>query len=313
MQHFENKHLKIVMVAVLFLLTSCNILPATETAVPATGTPKNSSIIETLPSATMMSTSIPIQPTQPTLAPTEVSRIIRDMYITNGGCELPCLWGIMPGKTQIQDIHGKLSQIGTFKDITRPVDNFQTVAFTVLAPADLIGIYNDETWSFHLRLENSLVVGLLTGVTVIEEFSNPSLSKFLSYFGKPEEIWVMDIEDMTGNPDYEIVLYYPSKGIFIRWRGEVESVVTQTQNSLTVMVCPQYMPTESDTKVGSYPPHFYLFSPNAGMKLDEIIKKHLSEDPGGSYQLIDNVDLNSFYIMYLDPNTQDCFPITYSL
>jgi hypothetical protein len=104
-------------------------------------------------------------------------------------------------------------------------------------------------------------------------------------------------------------MYYPSKGIFINWRGGVDSVVSENENSITVMACPQYMPTEADTVIGLYSPFFYLFSPNEKMPFDEIIVQHLTSDP--SYRLLDEVDSEKFYSIYLDPTTQDCFPFSY--
>jgi hypothetical protein len=314
MKSGANKYVICMLMNILFLAVSCGVPTVTEYSVHPSETPGttlNAAI------ATLSATSTPIniltQTPLPTLSSTQVLQIVRELYASNGGCKLPCLLGIIPGQTSIQDVYNQFSQIGYFEDQTRPIDTYQNIAFaTAVPPNELVGTLNDNRWGFSMRVINGNVVGLLTGATDIEEFSMPSLSKFLTYFGKPEEIWVMDIESMSGNPDYEMILYYPSKGIFIRWRGEVESVVAQSNNNLTVMVCPQPMPTKADTKIGLFPPHFYLFTPNENMTLDAIIKSHLSEDPGGSYQLMDNTDLEKFYTMYMDSTTQDCFPISYS-
>jgi hypothetical protein len=246
--------------------------------------------------------------------PTQATEVIRAFYMNNGGCELPCLWGIVPGQTRIETIEGNFSQIATFHDITRSVDHFQTVAFTVLAPNDLVGAYDDEQWSISLRLENDVVVGLLSSITVIEDFSNPSLAKFLSYFGQPEEIRISVIESqlVDENPDYEIALYYPSKGVFIRWRGGAYTVLSKTEKGITLTACPQYLPIESDTLKGFYPPFFYLFSPDGTVPFDEIIYKHLSEDPSASYQPLSTADVKKFYTMYSQSNTQECFPLSYT-
>lgn len=314
MKFHVDKRVKAVLMAALFLVASCSVPLATKNSTPATQTLGINLNTETPSSSIFTPTGVSEQIISPTLSSSQISETVRDLYAHNSVCELPCLWGIVPGKTSFQDVYGQFSQIGTFRDITRSVDNFQTVVLTVLPPSDLMGIYNDNTWSFHLRLVNNVVVGILTGVTVIEEFSNPSISNFFFYFGRPEEIRVRVIESMLieENPDYEIAVYYPTKGVFIRWRGETESVVAQTEKSITVMACPQYMPTQADTLKGSYPPFFYLFSPDKDMPFDEIIEKHLSEDPNGSYQLLDNEDIDNFYTMYSDAANQECFPLTYS-
>ncbi len=314
MKCFVDKPIIGMLMAVLFLVASCSSPPVTENSTSATQTLGSSLNTEVTSSATFTPTGVFNRTISPTLSSTQISEMVRNLYSHNGGCELPCLWGIMPGKASFQDVHDKFSQIGTFRDITRSVDNFQTVVLTVLPPSDLIGIYNDDTWSLHLRLENNVVIGFLTGVTVVEEFSDPSISNFLSYFGRPEEIRVMVIESMLigENPDYEIVLYYPTQGVFIRWRGETESVVSLTEKNITVMVCPQYMPTQADTKKGLFPPHFYLFVPNENTLFDEIVEIQLSEDPSGSYQPLNETDRERFFTMYLDSSNQDCFPLSYS-
>jgi hypothetical protein len=165
-----------------------------------------------------------------------------------------------------------------------------------------------------MRVKNDTVMGFLTGATDIEKFSVPSLSKFLSYFGQPEELRIRIIESqlIDENPDYEIALYYPSKGVFIRWRGGVKAVLSKTEKGITVTACPQTLPTYSDQVIGLYPPSFYLFSPDKTLPFDEIINTHLSEDPSGSYQLLSIPDLQKFYIMYLDATTQECFPLSYT-
>jgi hypothetical protein len=304
-----------VLIAVLFLVVSCSVPPATDYPTPATERTRNSSTAGAVtPFATFAPTNILTQTPLPILPPTQVAEVVRELYTNNGGCELPCLWRINPGVSTIQDVYDLFSQIGSFRDITRPVDAFQTIAFTTSPPSDLVGIYDDDRWSFLVRVEYGVVVGFVAGVTVIEEFSVPTLATFLTYFDKPEEIRVRVIESMLVDepPDYEIALYYPTKGVFIRWRGETESVVAQTEKDITVMICPQHTPTEADTQKGSFPPHFYLFSPNENMPFDEIIKKHLSEDPSGSYQPLDKVSIEKFYTMYLEPGNQDCFPFSYS-
>lgn len=299
---------------VLWLVVSCGEPPVTEyVVVPTTEASRNvpDSTFTPLP---VTLTVTPTQPSLPTLSSTQIKEVVRDLYTNNGGCELPCLWGIVPQQTSVQDVYNNFSQIGTIRDVTRSVDALQTITFTTLPPSDLTGIYEDDKWSFHLRVKNNIMVGLLTGVTVIEEFSVPTTAAFLGYFGQPEEIWIRVIESMSSSekPDYVIALYYPSKGIFISWRGEAESLVSQTEKGMTVMACPQYMPTKADTAKGSYPPFFYLFSPDEKMPFDEIIKTHISEDPGAPYQLLDKANTEKFYTMYLDPATQECFPLFYS-
>src|SRR6266498_836402 len=164
---------KYALLILLFLVISCNTRPATEQSIPLTKTP----ILH------------PTQTLLPTLSPTQVSKIVTDLYMNNGGCELPCFVGIVPGHTSIQDVYSRFSQIGYFEDQTRVVDTYQHIAFaTKIPPNGFVSSRNDGRWGFSMRVKNDTVVGFVTGATDIEKFSAPSLSKFLSYFGQPEEL-----------------------------------------------------------------------------------------------------------------------------
>lgn len=250
-----------------------------------------------------------------TISPTQISSRIEELYSNNGGCKLPCLLGIVPGQTSIRDVYSQFSGIGDFEDQTRIVDHYQTIAFTSkLPPNGFTKSSGDNRWGFSLRVKDNIVAGLLTGATDIKNFAAPSLSSFLMHFGQPEEIWMRVIESqvINENPDYEIALYYPSKGIFIRWRGGANAVLSQTEKDISLTACPQHLPVDSETSKGFYPPFFYLFPPNQEIPFEEIIKVHLTEDPSGSYQPLSGADLQEFYTMYLEETTQDCFPLSYS-
>lgn len=290
-------HYKCALVILLFGIASCNTR-----AIPELNPPIG---IPTLP---------PTQTLFPTLSPTDEAKIVTDLFVNNGGCELPCFVGIVPGQISLQDVYNRFSPIGYFEDQTRAVDTYQHIAFATRIPPDgFISSRHDGRWGFSMRVNNAIVLGFLTGATDIEKFSTPSLSKFLSYFGQPEEIRVMLIEQMDNSLDhYVIALYYPSKGIFISWRGTTTAVLSQTEKSITVTACPQDLPTDADTAIGLYPPFFYLFSPDPTLPFDEIIKTHLSEDPAGSYQPISVNDVRRFYTMYLDTTTKECFPLSYT-
>ncbi len=298
----------------LFLMISCSVPTTTENSVFATATPGGSPIIETLLPATITSTDTHISTPRATLSPTQITEIVKALYDNNGGCELPCLWGLAPGTTPIQVVYNRFAEIGRFENYTRPVDVFQVIYFTTTPPNDLVSVFSDGGWGFSMRVKDNMVIGFVTASANIKKFSVPSLSEFFSDFGKPEELRMRIIESMVigENPDYEIALFYPSRGIFIRWRGETQSVVSQKEKNITVMICPQYMPTQADTIKGLSPPFFYLFSPDKNILFDEIIQKHLSEDPSGSYQPLDKANAKKFYDMYLDPTNKDCIPFSYS-
>lgn len=293
---------KQVFFAILLVLVSCQAY--------------NNNYETTDASPTVTSTfTAPIQSPLPFLSSIQIDETVRALYSNNGGCDLPCLWGIRPKETKLSDLQSRWSQIGTFNDNTRSVDAFQIVTFITTPPSDLVNVYNLDTWSLSLIIKNDVIAGVLSNVTVIEEFSVPTVSTFLQYFGQPEEIWVSIIETLPGveNPHYVIVLYYPSKGIYISWRGEVEELVSQTENNMTVKFCPQHMPVEADGLIGLWTPIFYVFDSNQDTSFNEIIDMHLSGYLGESkyYQLLDANESEKFYMMYSEFTQKECFSFIY--
>lgn len=106
-----------------FCLVRCSILPSSpsETPLPVTLTPSPTVISSPSPG---LPTSIPIPnpvsatytpcptrtptptrtPPPPTLTSDERHAYVEEMLATNGGCELPCWWGVTPGQSDWQSV-----------------------------------------------------------------------------------------------------------------------------------------------------------------------------------------------------------------
>lgn len=63
-----------------------------------------------LPTPAFTWTSLPILPT---LSTSGADLLISDLLINNGGCKLPCWWGIMPGETPWNEAYQTLSTFAT--------------------------------------------------------------------------------------------------------------------------------------------------------------------------------------------------------
>lgn len=103
------------------------------------------------------------------------------MLEKNGGCELPCWWGITPGKTSWQDAAHFL---GSFSTIYRDENSSYAYVYLPLPP--------DEGTLNHTYV--------IEGDTVVEIYAyvydwSPLLylSKFLTDYGPPDEIFLTDI------------------------------------------------------------------------------------------------------------------------
>lgn len=90
------------------MLTS---IPITSSTPSPTFTPQPSSTMTLVPqsSPTPTNTLVPV----PTLLPKEQEAYLLDLINTNGGCELPCFFGINPGESQWEDIRRMQGPIHT--------------------------------------------------------------------------------------------------------------------------------------------------------------------------------------------------------
>ena len=118
------KNQSIVYFVIVILLTGCvQVQQTLPTIIIATPNPTvTETIVEAthraLPSRSVSPTSTPIHPTPtvepiwtlpPTLLPDEASLKIKELLENHRGCQLPCLWGISPGKTTWEDARDFLS------------------------------------------------------------------------------------------------------------------------------------------------------------------------------------------------------------
>jgi hypothetical protein len=82
-----------------------------------TQTPSTTPTSRPAPSRTMTLTPKPTATTTwtplPTLAYAEARAMVRDLLENNGGCKLPCWWGIVPGETDWSSAKQCLSQFTT--------------------------------------------------------------------------------------------------------------------------------------------------------------------------------------------------------
>ena len=53
----------------------------------------------------------------PTLAVNAARTYVENMLATNGNCELPCWWGIVPGQSKWIDVTNQFTEIGFHRDI----------------------------------------------------------------------------------------------------------------------------------------------------------------------------------------------------
>jgi len=274
-----------------------------ETPIGLEGTPTPTSV-QKLPDLT--------QTVPPTLSPGQIEQEISRFYFDNGGCELPCFLGIVPGQTTIQQIETRFSELGRFSDDTRPSEKLNNLVVTIIAfpaPPEI----DSESWAFSIITKNDVVEGITVSSTYIKQTSIPTISNMLSIFGKPEELWIAVMPYMSGydvDTAYEIALFYPTKGILIMGSG-IAHILAEMERGVKVSICPHQI-IETIDMVRHYPFTIHLWSPENKMSFTELNDLHLLGHP--LYSLFNtfesSITSDEFYETYVNPSATQCFELT---
>jgi hypothetical protein len=187
------------------------------------------------PSVTPTATSAIITPTLgPTLPPEKAQSEIKNLLISNGGCELPCWWGMTPGVTRLEDIRLYLS---TFRAITGNFglrENRGIISFTIPGNDRHLDIYLyyagkdqlvDWIWvgtqgTKPVTGGYSQVYGDLFYNSAMKKYT---LSQILTDYGKPIRvlIWAPPLDFQQ---PFEIMLDYSTSGFLMGYTLPEEQV-----------------------------------------------------------------------------------------
>lgn len=238
--------------------------------------------------------------TIPSLSPQEATRVLLELYTDNGGCELPCWWGITPGTTTWKMAYSKLAPLGKVFDpmIRNPVlrYDFEFVAPPEIGPLEYI---QPVVW-----VKDEVVIAISLNASWIKHDFDYSLAGLLRAFGQPEEIWIKVFPESMLVPHYNIDLFYPSKGMAIEATG------TAQVHGNTLTICPRPF------RLDSLPPGILLWGPEESITFQnhgrDLLGGLTSFSPAGYHRLPDltqNFDEADFHTTYLDPNTTVCFDV----
>jgi hypothetical protein len=239
---------------------------------------------------TIMSASCSVLKSQmipePTLTTVESKRLVRDLLENNAGCQLPCWWGITPGKTTWAEARSFLESFALYIG--------ETGAVRVPLPAP----YSNATYMDHgYSIKNGII-----DIIYIYNYNlapNYYLPKFLEDYGQPSEIWIRTFSQAEiGQQNFAFDLFYMDKGILIEYGTEtpIEDVVVdgKLQNCLN----------NADS------PFIYLWSPEkTKMSFQDAKQKFLDTrnlpEPKPLLEAT-GMDGKTFYETFKNPDTDIC-------
>ncbi len=174
-------------------------------------------------------TPAPILTPAPTLSLLKSKELFHYFLNTNGNCDLPCLWGVVPGDTDVETFKRFVSQFGKIE-----ADNFISQGDWSEQEASLffeekVGTYGyDVTMSGKYSQRINFLFLRIDGPKISHQTSlinniivNYQLSTILSKFGKPSQAQIAPWPDEPSRPNewlpFNLLLFYPERGFSIEY------------------------------------------------------------------------------------------------
>lgn len=209
----------------IVVLTGCNTLASetltstpilTSTLVSAVSSPKTPNVVESPMPAAIVAESTPI----PTLSSIESESYVRELLESNAGCELSCIWGIVPGRTSYIEAQRFFESLG-WKGSESHGAYYTGKDLESVSLPNRVGIYaeNGVVEKMHIGIGGKDFLGL------VKHFS---FENILKVYGKPAEVLVF----IGANPDvlepdetsFELLLYYESKNTLVQYAGTATKI-----------------------------------------------------------------------------------------
>jgi hypothetical protein len=202
------------------------------------------------PSFTPRPTDTPTLTITPTMIPTlpvEKARAkLLKLLSDNGGCRLPCLWNIVPGKSSFQEAQAILAPLGSVSDFTAfelglgSVDPYliegdlkiyTTVNFIAISDNDIVNsiAFNAEA---HRPVEQGGYEDVFDSKFFDEKVSAYTLQHVLSEQGIPSLVMVATSGGPLtrgGTGGFDILVLYPNHGILVNYTTQMHLVGTNVR------------------------------------------------------------------------------------
>ena len=234
---------------------------------------------------------------EPTISVEEFEEFRRNLYRTNGGCELPCLWGFTPGGN-LDDVIDDFFEYNLIRNYTRAdlPDRFHIMFFV----PDDINPYDVFEWNIEVNTSDGIIQNVGLNASYLQMYNEQGLEWLLKDLGNPEDydLRVFFLDRPTSM--YEIHVYYPEKGMRVSWREEVESIEFDG-DTFQAKICPKnYADNYESLNFATHYslPNIYTWIPgnNPFPQLENPLTDENSD-----------ADLEHFYETYFDTEKTVCF------
>lgn len=251
--------------------------------------------------AKLTNTEIPFTPTEkpePTwtlpasLSPKDAASQVNELLQTNGGCHLPCWWGITPGQTTWEDARNIIFPLAesVYDSYSKEGEFFPGLVIRYITERGT-GFEQDYT------VRNEIVQAIKIKLPYTSPLSNPKV--VLDNYGMPDKVYVEanNYEPSVDNEQaFSIALYYTKQRIFVYYDNGFEPA----QPGPTLVLC---FPNVDYSEL-----HVWGSEYSFNQTLDTIFQKD-RENGSKIHSLEDATDLTieELYKRFTDPTESPCF------
>ena len=267
-------------------------LTATSTIVPETATP--------MPSATYTKTIRPtktITPTPtntwtpfPTLVHSEAQELIEQLLTNNANCELPCVWGMIPGETTWHEARQYLNSFMEYYG-QGGGGTYSGTSFGYKYPPHVIM----RKVEINVTVKKYLVSGFHLfppGTTY-----RYTLDQILTRYSSPESIYIHTYPSspIAGKLPFYVLLHYPEYGFSAFFSFNAKKIEEGLQ------VCPK------NQQIG---PELYIWNPaEEAYSLEELYSSFFEDESIVTLSVEEALGINieEFTNVYRNGETTECF------
>lgn len=233
--------------------------------------------------------SLPTWTPFPTIPTEENQEYVSGLLEDNGGCKLPCLWGIMPGETTWRETR-------QFFDSFARTSSLDQYGYGYVEPPFESEYIN--RLSFHFKVEDRLVVGISTYNWYFPQIQAwYYLPRVLQKHGEPDQVSIYtDGKNRAGSRPTGLILFYEDYGSMIEYVSFSEIRAKGEE----IVICPE----------GTYN-IMYLWTQGERITYEEAVERFVENVEQGlpmprPLQEVSDMDPQTFYEVFKDPDNKPC-------
>lgn len=257
-------------------------------------------ISETLDTKTLLTktpylnqTPVPTLTPLSTLTKDEASTLVLSLLEENAGCDLPCWWGAIPGRTKWNKTQQYLNSFVI--DIEQGQVN-EVIEFDKIYDATNYLVRYDIQQYGEGRTLYNLLDNTIESILVYPPGTNLKyqIHDLLNRYGKPQEVTIHTYSHIPfDHLPFRLFLYYPAQGIFAYYDYEAK--------------------VEDDFLVGCMPPigpELFLWNPERNLSIKDIEYfmvgvEHQKQSPKSISDVTD-INIDDFYDQFKTPERSRC-------